>query len=106
MEPDIHHYVSTGYELILGPAGPRIARLDELGRDIVGRAAPTPVPGHRYHYKIERSGTKLVWYVDDLAHPFLVMDDAHPLEGAGHEYFAFADGAADTWFDNLVITPL
>jgi len=33
--------------------------------------------------------------------------EAHaPLEGAGHEYFALNNWETDTWFDNLVITPL
>ena len=38
--------------------------------------------------------------------PFLVYDDPHPLEGAGHEYFGFNNWETDTWFDNLVISPL
>ena len=38
--------------------------------------------------------------------PFLMLDDPSPLEGAGHEYFAFNNWETDTWFDNLTITPL
>ena len=107
--PDGARTTSTGYELIFGgPASARsvIARLDDRGKDVVQRALPKVEPGHHYHCKIERSGTTLTWWIDDLQVPFLVMNDAHPLEGTGHEYFGFDGGQADTWFDNLVITPL
>ena len=60
--------------------------------------------GGRYHWRIERIGKKLSWYVDDKI--FLEYDDNAPLEGAGHEYFGFNNWESDTWFDNLVITPL
>ena len=36
----------------------------------------------------------------------LQIVDEHPLEGMGHEYFGFNNWETDTWFDNLVITPL
>ena len=107
--PDPGRPTSTGYELIFG--GPKstrsvLARLDEHGKDIVQRALPKLEPGRHYHWKIERSGTTLTWWIDDLQTPFLVMNDPHPLEGTGHEYLGFDGGPADTWFDNLVITPL
>ena len=38
--------------------------------------------------------------------PFLELDDKQPLEKDGHEYFALNNWETDTWFDNLVITPL
>ena len=47
---------------------------------------------------------KITWTIDQQ--PFLVLDDPNPLEGPGHEYFGFNNWEADTWFDNLVITPL
>jgi hypothetical protein len=37
---------------------------------------------------------------------FLVYDDPHPLENTGHEYLGFNNWETDTWFDNLVVTPL
>lgn len=111
--PDPARTTSTGYELIFsGPSSARsvIARLDERGKDVVQRALPKVEASRHYHCKIERSGTTLTWWIeggiDDMQLPFLVMNDPHPLEGTGHEYFGFDGGPADTWFDNLVITPL
>jgi hypothetical protein len=34
------------------------------------------------------------------------MDDPNPLEGRGHDHFAFNDWEANLSFDNLRITPL
>jgi hypothetical protein len=64
------------------------------------------VPSQRYHWKIERQGRALRWYIDDMTRPFLQLEDQRPLEAAGHEYFGFNNWETDTWFDNLVITPL
>ena len=36
----------------------------------------------------------------------LDMDDAAPLAGPGHEYFAFNNWMVELGFDNLSITPL
>lgn len=101
--------IVTGYALVFGGWGNTrslIARLDQRGKELAERAAPQVIAHHRYHWKIERSGTKVTWWIDDPSTPFLVLDDPHPLEGAGHEYFAFDHGDTDTWFDDLVITPL
>jgi hypothetical protein len=102
-------YTATGYELIFGGwfnSRSIVARLDEHGKDVVQRTEPKVVPDRHYHWKIERVGEKLQWFVDDMATPFLVLDDLHPLEGAGHEYFGFNNWETDTWFDALVVTPL
>jgi hypothetical protein len=64
------------------------------------------VPNKRYHWKIERKGKLLKWFIDDMNSPFLQLDDAQPLEGRGHEFLGFNNWESDTWFDNLVITPL
>jgi hypothetical protein len=63
-------------------------------------------PTRHYHWRIERVGKQLKWFVDDMQTPFLVLDDPAPLEAQGHEYFGFNNWETDTWFDNLVITPL
>ncbi len=81
-----------------------IARLDEHGED---RAVGPPrrvEQGRTYRMRIERKGNRVTAWVDDveLAH----MDDPNPLEGRGHDHFAFNDWEAELSFDNLRITPL
>ena len=104
-----HYDVQTGYEVIMGGwsnAKSIIARLDEHGKDVVERVQPKVVPNKHYHWRIERSDRKLAWFVDDMTVPFLLYDDPSPLAGSGHEYFAFNNWETDTWFDNLVVSPL
>lgn len=107
-DPDGGAYVATGYELIFGGwsnSKSIIARLDEHAPDVVvDRTRKKVTPNQRYRWKIERIGRKLTWHIDDQL--FLHLDDARPLEGGGHEYFGFNNWETDTWFDNLVITPL
>lgn len=108
-DPDAGRYMATGYEVIFGGwhnSKSIIARLDEHGKDMVQRWEPKVVPRRHYHWKIERQGNRITWWVDDMQTPFLVYEDPHPLEGNGHEFFGFNNWEADTWFDNLVITPL
>jgi hypothetical protein len=110
VDGDGHSFATaTGYEEIFGGGSnsrSRIARLDEHGKNVVERTLPEIVPNQRYHWRIERRGGKLTWWIDDLATPFLVYDDPDPLTGEDHAYFAFDNRETDTWFDNLVITPL
>jgi hypothetical protein len=106
-DPDGGRYTATGYEVIFGGwynAKSIIARMDEHGKDVVENAVVKVVPKQHYHWTIERVGKKLTWSIDQQ--PFLVYDDPQPLEGNGHEYFGFNNWETDTWFDNLVITPL
>ncbi len=108
-DPDGGRYTAVGYEVIFGGwynAKSIIARLDEHGSDVQQRTEPKVVPNRHYHWRIERRHNVLTWYVDDLTSPFLQYEDPKPLEGIGHEYFAFNNWETDTWFDNLVITPL
>jgi len=108
-DPDGGRYTATGYELIFGGwynTKSIIARLDEHGSDLVQRAEPKVIANQHYHWRIERRGKVLTWFVDDMTTPFLRYEDPRPLEGAGHEYLGFNNWEADTWFDNLVITPL
>lgn len=108
-DPDGGRYTASGYELIFGGwsnSKSMIARLDEHGSDSAERTRPKVVAGQRYHWKIERRGATVTWWIDDLKTPFLTYDDPRPLEGRGHEFFAFNNWETDTWFDNLVATPL
>ncbi len=108
-DPDGGAYTATGYEVIFGGwynSKSIIARLDEHGKDMVERADRKVIARQHYHWKIERQGKTIRWFVDDMQTPFLAYDDPKPLEGPGHEYFAFNNWETDTWFDNLVITPL
>ncbi len=108
-DPDGNRYVATGYEVIFGGwhnSKSIIARLDEHGNDMVQRSDVKVIPGKHYHWRIDRKDTKVTWYIDDMNKPFLELDDKHPLEKDGHEYFALNNWETDTWFDNLVITPL
>lgn len=108
-DPDAGAYMATGYELIFGGwhnSKSIIARLDEHGPDVVQRTRPKVVPNQRYQWRIERKGNQLTWYIDDMTTPFLQMTDPKPLDGMGHEYLGFNNWETDTWFDNLVISPL
>jgi hypothetical protein len=108
-DPDGGAYTATGYEVIFGGwynTKSIIARLDEHGKDVVARLDPKVVPNQHYHWRIERRGKNLTWFVDDMTKPFLELVDTAPLEGMGHQYFGFNNWETDTWFDNLVVTPL
>jgi hypothetical protein len=108
-DPDGGRYTGTGYEVIFGGwfnTKSIIARLDEHGNDVVQRTDPKVIANQRYHWRIERQRNTLTWFVDDMTAPFLRYEDPRPLEGAGHEYLGVNNWEADTWFDNLVITPL
>lgn len=108
-DPDGGRYTATGYEVIFGGwynTKSIIARMDEHGTQMAQRADVRVVPGKHYHWRIERQGAVIRWFIDDMTKPFLEYTDAQPLELAGHEYFAFNNWETDTWFDNLVITPL
>ncbi|HEY0990481.1 MAG TPA: hypothetical protein VGD80_25685 [Kofleriaceae bacterium] len=108
-DPDGGRYTATGYEVIFGGwfnTKSIIARLDEHGNDVVQRTDPKVVANQRYHWRIERQRNTLTWFVDDMTAPFLRYEDPRPLEGAGHDYLGVNNWETDTWFDNLVITPL
>ena len=108
-DPDGGRYTATGYELIFGGwfnSKSIIARLDEHGNDVVQRTEPKVVAKQHYHWRIERQRNTLTWFVDDMNTPFLRYEDPRPLEGAGHEYLGVNNWETDTWFDNLVISPL
>jgi len=109
-DPDGGQYTATGYEVIMGGwfnSKSIIARLNEHGPvnvDVFQRTDVKVVPNKRYHWRIERVGKLLSWFIDDVK--IISFEDPKPLEGSGHDYFAFNNWETDTWFDNLSITPL
>jgi hypothetical protein len=108
-DPDGGGYRPTGYEVIFGGwynSKSMIARLDEHGNEMVQRTDVKVVPKQKYHWRIERKGGRLTWFVDDLEKPFLVYDDPAPLAGDGHDSFAINNWETDTYFDNVTVTPL
>jgi hypothetical protein len=108
-DPDGGRYTATGYELIFGGwfnSKSEIAKLDEHGTDVAARTDKKVVAKQHYHWKIERTGQTVTWWIDDMQTPFLSWTDPKPLEGSAHDYFAFNNWETDTWFDNLVVTPL
>jgi hypothetical protein len=104
---DKGQYTSSGYVLIMGGWGNSkslIARGNEHGKDLVERTTPKVQTGKRYHWKIQRKDGRIDWWID--GEPFLSYEDDDPLRGNGNDYFGFNNWESDSWFDNLVITPL
>ncbi|MEQ8459048.1 MAG: DUF1080 domain-containing protein [Sandaracinaceae bacterium] len=100
-------YTATSYVVVFGGWNNSlniIARMDEHADDrAVGPRRPVE-PGRTYRMKIERIGDTITAYVD--GEELVSLTDPDPLEGRGHDHFAFNDWEADLWFDNLRITPL
>jgi hypothetical protein len=101
-------YTATSYVIIFGGWSNSfngIARMSEHADDRVQGARGFRVqPGHVYHMKVERIGSRITAWADDTE--LGMMDDARPLAGRGHDHFAFNDWTVELWFDNLHITPL
>jgi hypothetical protein len=98
---------ASGYVLVFGGWGNSlsvIGRMDEHGADRIERGDRRVEIGRTYRMRVERRGTLLRWLVD--GEEFLVLDDPHPLEGAGHDRFGFSSWDADVFFDDLRIEPL
>ena len=96
----------SGYIFILGGwdnSMSVIARMDEHGRDRKVRR-PTNAVGKRwYRWRIEKKGGKIRWLLDGK--PYMTYDDSSPLEGEGHNRFAFNNWQNEVRFDNLRIWP-
>ena len=108
-DPDKGGYMATSYVLVQG--GWRntksiLARQNEHGQEMASRTGPRVVPGQKYRWRITRKNGVVTWYVDDMETPYLRYEDPRPLDGPGHEYLGFNNWEADTWFDDLVVTPL
>jgi hypothetical protein len=100
-------YQATSYVVIFGGWGNSqnvLARLDEHAEDRVVGPPYKVVQGQVYHMKIERRGATIRAWVDD--HELVSMQDPDPLEGPGHDHFAFNNWQSELWFDNLLIVPL
>jgi hypothetical protein len=68
-------------------------------------AAPYPVQvGKTYHWRIERRGSVITWFID--GNLFMQFDDPFPMAGKGHDRFGFTSWEAQLYFDNLKIEPL
>lgn len=113
---------ASGYILIHGGWNNSIsiiARLDEHGTplgqlpDGIKRmntrtrveAHPFPVTiGKTYHWRIERRGGLITWFID--GQQFMRFEDPLPLTGEQHNRFGFSSWEAQLYFDNLSVTPL
>ena len=100
-------YTATSYVIIFGGWGNTtnaIARMDEHAPDRANGPRRPVEQGRTYHLRIERRGSVITAWADDeeLVH----MDDPHPLEGRGHDHFAFNNWETNLWFDNLHIEAL
>lgn len=95
---------ASGYVLIFGGwknSLDVIARLDEHGDDRKARTSRGVEPRRVYRMAIERSESTLKWFVDDEL--FMTYDDAEPLVGPKHAYFAFSNWDAPVAFDNVKV---
>ncbi len=100
-------YTASSYVFIFGGWHNQIsaiARMNEHGADRRARSDVRVVKGKHYHFRISRKDGHIDWQVD--GQPFLSFDDAAPLDGPEHSYFAFNDWEAELHFDNLKITAL
>jgi hypothetical protein len=100
-------YTATSYVVIFGGWGNSLnvlARMDEHGADRVVGARQRVEMGRTYHVRVERRATRITVWIDDQE--IMSMDDPRPLEGRGHDHFAFNDWQAELWFDNLTIAAL
>lgn len=57
--------------------------------------------GRKYHWRIERRGNVLNWFIDGK--PFMRFEDPLPLTGKGHNRFGFSSWEAQLYFDNLTV---
>jgi hypothetical protein len=100
-------YTATSYVVIFGGWNNSLnvlARMNEHGDDRVVGPPYKVVQGQTYHMKIERRGATIRAWVDD--HELAHMTDPSPLEGPGHDHFAFNNWMSELWFDNLRIESL
>lgn len=100
-------YTATSYVVIFGGWGNQInvlARMNEHGDDRVEDRTQHVEVGRTYHFRIERSGSRVSAFVDDR--PLVTMNDPEPLGGPGHDHFAFNNWQSQLTFDNLRISPL
>lgn len=100
-------YTATSYVVIFGGWGNQLdvlARMNEHGEDRVERPTRRVIPGQTYRMRIERRAHVITAWVDDQE--LVSMTDPDPLEGPGHDHFAFNDWESELVIDNVRITPL
>jgi hypothetical protein len=98
-------YHATGYVLIHGGWHNKVSiidRLDEHNKNRKRRRGG-PAKKRRYHWKVVRHGKTVYWYLNGGKTPYMTYKDPQPLEGRGHEFFAFSNWHAYVCFDNLRI---
>ena len=97
---------ATGYIFLMGGwknTISAIARLDEHQPDRIQRRSDC-VAGKPQHWRIERRGKLITWYVNDNL--YLQYNDPKPLTGRGHDRFAFNNWQSEVYFDNLNVRAL
>lgn len=80
-----------------------IARLDEHERTRVEKRPVGYASPKTFRWRIEKEGGELRWFID--GQPYLSRTDPKPLEGPGHDRFAFGNWQSHLAFDNLKIWP-
>jgi hypothetical protein len=101
---DALSYDATSYVVILGGWNNTrsiIARMDEHGDDRKVKKEPKGVVGKRYKFVISRQKRRFTWFLNGEV--FLKMNDPEPLEGPGHEYFAFNNWMSEVFFDDVLV---
>jgi hypothetical protein len=108
-------YTATGYVFIFGGWKNRLSTIVKQAEHSWERDKSVPrrndvrvEPGRSYHWTITRTmtpkGGHLDWQLDGK--PFMEWDDPAPLEGPGHDRFAFEGWEAPAACGRLVITPV
>ena len=100
-------YLATSYVFIFGGWGNRLSalcRMDEHAPDRKTRNDMKVEINRAYHWKIQKKGAKVKWYIDGKL--FLEREDKEPLSGDNHSYLGFNNWQSDIIFDNLKISPL
>jgi hypothetical protein len=104
-------YTATGYVFILGGWKNKVSTIVKQQEHAwqhdrtVPRSTDFRVElGRSYHWTITRAGARIEWKLDGKA--FLAWDDPTPLEGPGHDHFAFTGWESPVACENLKIDPL
>jgi hypothetical protein len=114
---------SSGYVLtqgVRGAATARLAKLDELAwtfadlqrrnrlREetpfLVEATAPGVPTGRSAHWRVERRGARLSWFID--GEKVLEVEDPFPLSGKGHDRLGLSSRDTPLFFDNLSVRAL
>ncbi len=104
-------YTSSGYIFIFGGWHNQLSTLVrqmehawQYDKRVPRRSDVHVEPGRSYHWTLTRKGAHLEWLLDGKL--FLAADDPAPLEGPGHDRFAFEGWESPASCDNLKIVPL